>query len=180
MLAEKYRELENNVIDTLKEGQIKLGYSPETVRLYYPLESLNRFLKEECTVEQMEERLAEFAAGVRGTLGDMKISHKGSRFCLAIPPEGMKYVHAHTEEGEFLVSFIRTIEKHDCTIEKLLEVFSRDSKKVHVEEMRDGEFDYLVYFEDGIPDGYRYCITEEGCHMTYHRFSKEDYEEFGF
>jgi hypothetical protein len=43
-----------------------------------------------------------------------------------------------------------------------------------------GEFDYLVYFEDGVPDDYRYCITDEGCHLIYHRFTPEDYEDFQF
>ena len=27
---------------------------------------------------------------------------------------------------------------------------------------------------------YCYCIADEGCHLTYHRFTKEDYEAFGF
>lgn len=41
-------------------------------------------------------------------------------------------------------------------------------------------FDYLVYFEDGIPDDYRYCLSLEGEHMIYHKFTPEDYEDFGF
>ena len=43
-----------------------------------------------------------------------------------------------------------------------------------------GEFDYLLEFEDGKPDAFVYCITDEGCHLTYHRFTREDYEAFGF
>ena len=46
--------------------------------------------------------------------------------------------------------------------------------------MHNGEFDWLISFEDGQPDAYRYCIADEGCHLTYHRFTKEDYEAFGF
>ena len=38
----------------------------------------------------------------------------------------------------------------------------------------------LLEFEDGKPDAYVYCITDEGCHLTYHRFTKDDYEAFGF
>ena len=41
-------------------------------------------------------------------------------------------------------------------------------------------FVFLVYFEDGIPDDYRYCLSLEGEHMIYHKFTPEDYEDFGF
>ena len=46
--------------------------------------------------------------------------------------------------------------------------------------IRNGEFDYLVYFENGEPDSYRYCITVEADHIIYHRYTKEDYAEFEF
>lgn len=39
-----YEKLKQNVIDMLEEQQQKLGYQKETVRLYYPLESLNHLL----------------------------------------------------------------------------------------------------------------------------------------
>ena len=38
-----YAKLEKNLIDILKEQQMKLGYCDEEVRLYYPLSSLNHF-----------------------------------------------------------------------------------------------------------------------------------------
>ena len=33
-----------NMTDQVKEAQLKLGYAPETVRLYYPVASLNEIL----------------------------------------------------------------------------------------------------------------------------------------
>jgi len=87
-------------------------------------------------------------------------------------------VHEHTNGSEFIASFIETIGKHGCTIDELLQQFHRYSDHVHVERTTHGEFDYLVYFEDGVPDDYRYCITDEGCHLIYHRFTPEDYEDF--
>ena len=33
-----------NMTDQVKEAQLKLGYAPETVRLYYPGASLNEIL----------------------------------------------------------------------------------------------------------------------------------------
>ena len=39
-----FEKLKQNVIDMLEEQQQKLGYQKETIRLYYPLESLNHLL----------------------------------------------------------------------------------------------------------------------------------------
>ena len=42
-----YKKLRNNMIDQIKEAQMKLGYVKETVRLYYPLSSLCNLLEME-------------------------------------------------------------------------------------------------------------------------------------
>ena len=65
-----------------------------------------------------------------------------------------------------------------CTMEELLAQFHKHSDHVRVEELHNGEFDWLIEFEDGEPDEYRYCIADEGGHLTYHRFTREDYEAF--
>ena len=86
---------------------------------------------------------------------------------------------AHRPE-RVLADFIAAIGRHGCTMDELLAIFHRHGERVHVEALHNGEFDWLVYFEDGKPDAYCYCIADEGCHLTYHRFTKEDYEAFGF
>lgn len=75
---------------------------------------------------------------------------------------------------------MRIIEKHGCTLDDILEQFHKYSDKVRLEKMSCDDFDYLIYFEDGKPDSYRYCIKNERQHMIYHRFTVEDYESFGF
>ncbi|MDO5549905.1 MAG: DUF3877 family protein [Lachnospiraceae bacterium] len=174
------QNLERNIVDLIEEEQIKLGYLSETVRLYYPLDSLNRFLQQEYDTAQMQAALKEFSSHVQERLGEIQVSHKGSRFCLAVPPEGAAYIYKHSKKDGFLTDFIRTIEKHGCTLEDLLQQFWKYSCHVHVEKADHGEFDYLVYFEDGIPDEFRYCLTDEGCHMIYHRFTIDDYNDFHF
>lgn len=89
-------------------------------------------------------------------------------------------MHEHTDPSGFLADFIAAIGRHGCTMDELLAIFHRHGEHVHVEALHNGEFDWLVYFEDGKPDAYCYCIADEGCHLTYHRFTKEDYEAFGF
>ena len=169
-----------NIVDVIEEGQLKLGYRPETIRLYYPLDSLNLFLGTALDAAGMMEALCAFAAKHADKLGAVAVSRKGKRFCLAVPPEGAAYVNARTDKDGFLAKFIAMIARHGTKIEEVIALFEAHSSCVRVDELHNGEFDYLLAFEDGKPDAFYYCITDEGCHLTYHRFTKADYEAFGF
>lgn len=179
-MKEKYNRLEQNIIDVIKEEQIKLGYRSETVRLYYPLASLNHFLRTDCDAEKMHQELSGFCEAALDKLGEIEVTSKGERFCLAIPPKGIDYIHDHMADKEFIVDFIRMIGESGCTIDDIIKLFYKHSEHVHIEKVEHGEFDYLIYFEDGKPDDFRYCIKDEGCHMIYHRFTIEDYADFHF
>ena len=176
----QYEALEKNIIDMIEEQQLKLGFLEETVRLYYPLSSLNRFLETQDDENRMTRHLEQFGAAVEERLGKIKVSNKGDRFCIAVPPAGAAYVHTQLKTDGFLAAFIATVGRHGCTLEDVFAVFHAYSDCVHIEKVDNGEFDYLVYFEDGKPDDYRYCITNEMCHVIYHRYTKADYEDFGF
>lgn len=175
-----YARLEANIIDMMEEQQLKLGYMKETLRLYYPLTSLNRFLELECSVEDMKHCMQMFCKEVEPRLGRISVSNKGERFCVVIPPEGVEYVHVKNTPNQFLAELIEMVRKHGTTMEEVLDLFSSHSSNVIQQKMFHGEFDYLVYFKDGKPDAYYYCLANEGHHVTYHRYTKEDYEDFGF
>ena len=72
------------------------------------------------------------------------------------------------------------VAKHGCTMEDIEVLFRSHSDKIVAEPMDNGEFDILIRFEDKPDDPYYYCFKDEGCHIIYHRFLKEDYEDFGF
>jgi hypothetical protein len=175
-----YSKLEQNICDVIKEDQIKLGYQKEVIRLYYPLGSLNHFLKSELRVEEMRKALEDFAGTVKEKLGTIEISNEGERFCFCFPPEASEYIHSHTPQTGFLYDFIDVVSRHGVTMDEVIAVFKKYSNNVHVEKTNHGEFDYLIYFKDGQPDSFRYCLTEEGCHIIFHRFTIEDYADFQF
>jgi hypothetical protein len=175
-----YSRLEQNICDVIKEEQIKLGYRKEVIRLYYPILSLNRFLKTDLDIEEMKAVLEEFCRSVEGKFGTTTISNKGERFCFCFSPEASEYIYLHTEQQGFLYDFIRAVSRHGVTIDEVISQFRKYSDHVHVEKVTHGEFDYLVYFEDGKPDTFRYCLTDEGCHIIYHRFTIDDYQDFHF
>lgn len=172
--------LQQNIIDSIEEQQLKLGYLKETVRLYYPLASLNRFLQAEAPIEKMIELMQEFSNWSLPELGGITVTNREERFCIAVPPAGAERIHTHLQPNGFLADLIEVVRVHGNTWEDVLSIFHKHSDCVYVQEMDNGEFNYLVYFEDGKPDDYRYCIAVEGNHVTYHRYTPADYEEFGF
>lgn len=175
-----FRRLEENIINVVQEEQIKLGYRREKVSLFYPLTSLNNFLVTSLSPEEMEEKLAAFFKSGESRLKMTSVKYQNERFCMIISEETVEYIHGILPQKCFLKDFVEKIGEHNCTIEDLLEIFHRYSEKVHFEKVSNGEFDYLIYFENGIPDNFRYCVTDEGCHMIYHRFTPEDYGDFEF
>ena len=176
----EFKRLEKNLMDIVAEQQLKLGYRSEKVRLYYPLSSLEGLLGTQCTAEEMKTYLKEFCHEEKERLGEIKISEEKERFCFLIPPEGSDYIHEHAEGTEFLSEFLSAVQRHGCTFDDILCVFKKYSGCVHAEETEQGEFDYLLYFEDGVPDDFLYCLEKEGEHMIYHRFTREDYRDFNF
>lgn len=170
-------KLERNIISLVEEQQLKLGYLKETVRFYFPLSSLNNFLDTNCDVDEMIKQMEMFSAETIETLGGVNVTNDGERFCVAVPPQGAENINNNLDKNSFIATLIETVRKHGCTFEQVIDVFKEHSSLLQIEEMSNGEFDYLIYFEDGIPDFYRYCLSVGDDHVSYHRYTKEDYED---
>lgn len=179
-MDKKYSELDKSIRDAIKEEQVKLGFCKEVIRLYYPLEAVNRLLGTKHDIAAMYKELEGFTAEESKTLGNIAISNKDERFCFRLPEEASVYVHEHTPGKGFIYDFIDVIGRHGISIQDVTAVFRKYSEHVHTEEIRNNEFDYLIYFEDGVPDDYRYCLSIEKDHIIYHRYTKSEYEAFKF
>ena len=74
-----------NMTDQIKEAQLKLGYARETMRLYYPLSSLNAML------EIQETDIRELAKKIRHELEAEKMGIRiriaVSEIVFTIPPD---------------------------------------------------------------------------------------------
>lgn len=188
----KYEALERMLTDAIKEEQIKLGYQEETIHFYYPLTSLLRLLgrgtytdsgrqEERQSDEGWKDDLRDFKSYVKNRLGEIRIAGKNERICFTIPPAGVRYVKEKSDEDPFLREFIDVMRNGHCSLDDILAVFHKYSRHVACQKIEQGEFDYVIYFEDYFEDlsqdGYRYCIKFEGTHTTYHRFLPEDFEE---
>lgn len=166
-----FSRLEKNLTDNIKEAQLKLGYDSRPMSLNYMSRSLAYLIGAECT----EEVLADFAEYVKSRLGQLSFRAVKDGWCITVSAEGTAYVNNLTGY-DFLTELIGTVRRHGVSMEQVLDIFRKYSDNITVKEIHNDEFDLLVY---GI-DSYYYCLTDEGCHITYHRFIREDYEDLGF
>lgn len=84
-----------------RKDQLKLGYRDETIRLYYPLESLCALTGKKLDAAQMMRELEAFFTEDEAELGKIEISRRGDRFCLAVGRRARAWVHAHTIQTAF-------------------------------------------------------------------------------
>ena len=175
-----FTNFEQMLIDLIKEEQVKLGYRSEAIRFYFPLDSLNHSFNTQFSAGEMTAALTETLAAYEGGLGPIQVSCRKDRFEFRLTNTATDYVHANTPSTGFIYDFIEVIARHGISMDEVLQVFRRFSDKVHVERVDYDDFDYIVYFEDGVPDSYIYCMSEEGHHIIYHRFTKTDFEAYHF
>ena len=172
--------LEQNLSGVIAEMALKLGLTGVPLSLNYPCASLGRMLGVADDPQALQPALDAFFAARKDLFGAAEAVPHEDGFCLTIPAEGVARVMSQAPAAAFLRDLIQTAQTSGATADDLLAAFRRHSDRVHVEPVDNGEFDLLVYFEDGVPDDFRYCIDQHGGFASYHRFSKEDYEAFGF
>lgn len=172
-----YKHLEKNICDTVHEGQVKLGYVKECVRIYYFLASLENLLGVKVKDEwEMAKVLQEFHKVRDPRLGELVISHEGKRFCFTIPEQGVTYIYESYKENVFLKHLMECLSDPNCQIEDIIKVFKEQSDSVICEKTEGAEFDYVLYFEDKEIDEFRYCFSIGQMGAYYHRFTEADYQ----
>ena len=173
-------KLEQNLSGVIAEMVLKLGLTGVPLSLNYPCASLGRMLGVADDPQALQPALDAFFAARADLFGAVHVEPHEDGFCLAIPAEGVARVMSQAPAAAFLRDLIQTAQTPGATADDLLAAFRRHSDRVHVEPVDNDEFDLLVYFEDGVPDDFRYCIDQHDGFASYHRFSREDYEAFGF
>lgn len=169
-----FEALKSSIIDNIVESQVKIGYEKTQISLYYPTESVMRLLGADCNTENLAAALNELCGLYTETLGEITVLFERERVRFSIPEKGAAYVHEHITDRGFIEDFIGVI-RQNCTIDDILAVFLKYSDNVVFEELNNGELEYLIYFADGKPDSYRYCIEFEMGRAVYHRFTPADY-----
>lgn len=168
----------DNMIEQIKEAQLKLGFVKESIRLYFPVESMCSLLQIKCgSGEELLSVLNEEKRFEDTVLGKIGFSLSKGRIEVRVSPDGAAYVHDCVSDPPFLAEIIDLFQKkHSLTIEEICACFAQFGENYVCEKMApDAEFDYVLYFLDGKPDPWYYCVRMEMGHTIYHRFTEEDY-----
>ena len=171
-------KLTQNMIDTIKEWQIKIGYQKEAIGLYYPADSLKNLLElpADTSLKALLEQLSLFSNATEKQFGKLNISNEKERICLQIPEYGVTYIHENIPDSEFLKAFLKEITTPGCTLNNMRKVFYTFSDDVVEVDLEQDGLGTVFYFSNDSIDSYVYCLEFDAFGATYHRFSKEDYE----
>lgn len=166
-----------DVTDQLKEAQIKLGFGPSTVKLYYTPASLCALTGAQAADGPiLAHQLTEAAAHAPASLGSVTFQPHQDRVEVTIPEAGVRYVHEQVEASPFLRALIGLFAgHHHASMEEVIALFAAQQVPYVCRTMPQGaEFDQVLFFPSGQPDGYCYFFKEEMGHLSYHRFRPED------
>ncbi len=166
------RQLQKNITDQIIEAQLKLGFVKETMRFYYPLDSLNTLLGGSYdTPKDMCRELEKAYPGFHFCVHEERIE-------VSAPADYVEYVHKNVSPSTFLAELVEAFKQnHFLTLSQIEGVFAEFGEYC-CEEMPEGaDFDYVIYFTDSGVDEYYYCVKMEMGHTIYHRFLKSDYEK---
>ena len=176
-------QLERHIVDTIKEWQMKIGYKEENMRLYYPAVSLIGMLElpDDTTEKELKKKLAVFAESVRERLGQIEISNVGDRYCLNVPAEGCKYISEKVPDSELLKNLLAVLNRRENDMDQVRRVFKEYATEHHgtcVEEDHESEGLGRVFcYTSEETDPYVYCMEQDDFGITYHRFSRADYNK---
>ncbi|MBR5137089.1 MAG: DUF3877 family protein [Clostridia bacterium] len=167
------QELYNNILDNIKEAHLKLGYSESAISLNYQKRSLCHLIGD----SDMKVALEELKVFASPMLGELTFRFKENQVRVTVPAEGVKYVAENVPEKPHLRDLIELIKKPLVTMDQIKDVFNKYSDQVMCKATDESGMDFVIWFGDGQPDDYRYCICLDGLGATYHRLSKKDFQD---
>ena len=171
--------LEKHITDTIREWQVKIGYEGGSMKLYYPAESLRRSLSLS-EQDDLNQALSCCCKEVQPRLGNLAISDNNNRYCIEIPEEGCIYIEKEIPVPELLQNLLQVITTPGNTMNEVRKCFSDYAVKMHTtvreNASEEHEMGHVFSFADPSVDEYCYCVEENEFGLTYHRFSREDYQ----
>lgn len=174
--------LEKHIMDTVKEWQMKIGYMDENMKLYYPDISLLSLLqlKEGISKQELDLALQVFSEKTKERLGGVRISNEGDRYCIEVPASGCRYIKEQIPDSEFLNMLLQVITTPGNTMKEVRSCFATFAAKYGLQYQEEKSFDdetgQVFYFDKNDQENYVYCVEEDDFGLTYHRFTREDYE----
>jgi len=176
------KALEKHIFDTVKEWQMKIGYREENMKLYYPDVSLIELLglEQGAAKEQLDKALADFCKKEEPKLGKMEFSNVKDRYCIEVPVKGCAYIAQNVPDFAFLKKFLDVITEPKNSLQQVRECFAayaqeQNGQYVELDRRKEG-LGHVFFFDREELDGYVYCVEADEFGLTYHRFTRMDYQ----
>ena len=112
---EQFECLEQNIVQTIYEWQVKIGYAKESMKVYFMRDSLCYYCGN-LEKDEMKAWLAGFKMFVKERLGEVRVSGDGKRFCFSVPEAGTEYCKDFFKGNSFLPKLVEEIKRPECTI----------------------------------------------------------------
>lgn len=174
-------KLEKHIIDTIKEWHMKIGYQEESIRLYYPQDSLRDFFDIDINKEDTElfcRIVQNYLTEKMSDMGEVKVSLEKQRFCIEISKELNQYIAKYIEASDFLRDFLEALSTGEIkAVRTLFQSYAEKNHGKYVEKSHHGEGSIAFSFQEERIDPYVYCVEQDEFGLTYHRFVKIEYEK---
>lgn len=168
-----------HVMDTIKEWQMKIGTDDAGIRLYYPKQSLCGYLHlntdtdNAAVCKQAKQYLEEQAP----FLGEVTVTEHAGRFCIYVGQAGCAYIDKNVMVPEFLKGFLEAIATKDMhRVRTYFEQYAKAHGTCVHEQLDEEDLGVVFSFADKQVEPYYYCVNDDQFGITYHRFSKDDFD----
>ena len=104
-------------------------------------------------------------------------SEKADRFCVFVSPEGCDYINLEIPVSEFLEGFLKVLKTQDMQqVRAYFQAFAKAHGTTVCEEDDEEDLGTVLSFADKDVEPYLYCVTDDQFGITYHRFTKDDFD----
>lgn len=105
------------------------------------------------------------------------MTEKADRFCVFVSPEGCDYINREIPVSEFLEGFLKVLKTQDMQqVRAYFQAFAKAHGTTVCEEDDEEDLGTVLSFADKDVEPYLYCVTDDQFGITYHRFTKDDFD----
>ena len=154
----------SRVVDTVQETNLKIGDVFGSISLYYPYEGDFVDLKVE-----FEKASADFP--------DLILEELPQRVRVIVPEKDCARI-SKMPVRPTIKDMVEIINGHP-SIDEFRNKITDLYPGARIYDSAYPEFDWLLVFPEEVDEDV-YCLTEEMGRITYHRYSKDEFSDFGF
>ena len=157
-------DLFSRAVSTVQETNITIGDSSGSISLYYPFEGDFKALEND-----FKKASSDYP--------DIILEQLPQRIRVIIPESDSKRI-SKLSARQTIIDIVELV-KERVPFQEFKNTILEKYPEARIEKSEYMEFDWILMFPSEMDDDL-YCLTEEFGQITYHRYSREEFESFGF